>query len=742
MKLRELPALTMHQVGVDVSKKKKLRMAVTAKTFRVMSSTIYKYKIRAIIRELSTNAIDGHVMAGNNNPFDVQLPTVLDPRFIIRDYGTGLTPQMIEDVFIVYFESTKNDTNDQIGSLGLGAKSPMCYTDAFTVESVVDGMKRGYSIYMTPEGEPDCLELYEVETKEPNGMIITVPVMPEDVQTWEDEACRVYESFTTIRPNFIGVQPKINYQPLAPKEGMDYIVHRSKWYKGVFARMGSIIYPIDENLYHGTAFACYTNIQDSYIFDFPIGELDFMPSREELSLDKLTLKAVKSRFDKLNAGFDRILLAQFNKHKTVRQKLVWFNNLSSQLQGYLCKKPEFNVIANGEEATLGELLGALKDPNYTKNMRIWGFWANGYENKSCEYEKTGTGRWSSYKSETTKRQNIERLLFPWNQEKLILIEMDVTKQRPCLVGYSMLNGGRISFVEVCDSDNSRDKIEKLIRDGFFEEDDIIRLKASEMTAEVEAYEKDREHVKRETNYKRAPRPKTPTAYRYTRKNGAVVKEDLYLNKQDFLELPETNAIRLYGVDEYQPLGENGNFDIPRVVKSIDSVMNYIGGDIIVIRNSLWKYIPDSKMIDLDEVLTKLMIKTSKAMNSNWYPCKGRESRDKVMKLHGVFGVTLEKLVKNRYNEKHYKVLDYLVNKTLFEFDSPKIKNKDVREAVVKHHKERSAMDTRTDAAWKKFEEMNQFHASVIKMMANRYNMEHYVNDPKSVDHFRKTIRWK
>ncbi|WP_459567096.1 hypothetical protein, partial [Enterobacter hormaechei] len=83
----------------------------------------------------------------------------------------GMSPDFVSDAFTVYFESTKNDSNDLIGSMGLGCKSPLCYADAFTVESVKDGIKCGYTIYMD-DGEPFCDPLYEIESDEPNGVTI------------------------------------------------------------------------------------------------------------------------------------------------------------------------------------------------------------------------------------------------------------------------------------------------------------------------------------------------------------------------------------------------------------------------------------------------------------------------------------------------------------------------------------------------------------------------------------------
>ena len=75
------------------------RIKNSAKAFSILSSGLYANKIRAIIRELSCNAVDSHVDAGKaDTPFDVHLPNSLEPWFAIRDYGTGLTNDQVTNI--------------------------------------------------------------------------------------------------------------------------------------------------------------------------------------------------------------------------------------------------------------------------------------------------------------------------------------------------------------------------------------------------------------------------------------------------------------------------------------------------------------------------------------------------------------------------------------------------------------------------------------------------------------------
>ena len=107
-------------------------IAMNAKAFRTLSDSLYQNKIGSIVREICCNAVDGHIANGNVAPFSVHLPDAFEPWFSVRDYGIGLSPNAIETVFTKYFESTKDQSNEMIGSFGLGAKSPFSYSDNFT----------------------------------------------------------------------------------------------------------------------------------------------------------------------------------------------------------------------------------------------------------------------------------------------------------------------------------------------------------------------------------------------------------------------------------------------------------------------------------------------------------------------------------------------------------------------------------------------------------------------------------
>ena len=109
-------------VGLD-GEKAYFTIAANGKAFRTLIDGLYSNKIRAVIRELCSNAADSHIDAGQTKPFKVSIPTSLDPVFRVRDFGTALRHDQVMHLYTTIFQSTKEETNTQTGQLGLGSKS-------------------------------------------------------------------------------------------------------------------------------------------------------------------------------------------------------------------------------------------------------------------------------------------------------------------------------------------------------------------------------------------------------------------------------------------------------------------------------------------------------------------------------------------------------------------------------------------------------------------------------------------
>ena len=270
------------------------RIEASPEAFRILSDGLYSNKVKAVIRELSTNAVDSLVDADTVGlGYEVHLPTYLEPEFSIRDYGTGLQHEEVVGLYTTYFGSNKTDSNDFTGQLGLGSKSPFAYTDSFTVTSYKDGVKRVYNAHISESGYPAISLLTEDNTDEHNGLEIRFAVKNDDTDSFEEEASGLYEHFSLL-PKFIGVTPEIE-EPQKTLEGSNWYMGKSRYRSDAVAVMGNIAYPIGKVEANNKAHA---NLLDtSIVIKFNIGDLDITPSRESLSMTKRTVENIKFHLD-------------------------------------------------------------------------------------------------------------------------------------------------------------------------------------------------------------------------------------------------------------------------------------------------------------------------------------------------------------------------------------------------------------------------------------------------------------
>ncbi len=279
------------------------RIRNSARAFSILSSSLYSNKKRAIIRELSTNALDSHVGAGKVDvPFEVHLPSVLEPWFSVRDFGLGLSGDQVTNIYTTYFESSKTDSNDYVGALGLGSKSPFSYTENFTVTAIKDGIQRIYSAFINEMGVPCIAEMGEELTDQVNGVEVKFSVTDRyDYNSFRYEAVEVFKWFKN-KPTVTGVafehaQPEYKEQNIVP--GVSVFADNSN----SFALMGNIAYPlnnISEPEKHFGDLAQLLNC--GLLIEFGIGDLDFAASREELSYVPFTIKNIKRKLEELNAN--------------------------------------------------------------------------------------------------------------------------------------------------------------------------------------------------------------------------------------------------------------------------------------------------------------------------------------------------------------------------------------------------------------------------------------------------------
>lgn len=307
------------------------RIRNSAKAFSILSSGLYANKIRAIIRELSCNAVDSHVAAGKTDtPFDVHLPNQLEPWFSIRDYGTGLTHEQVKNIYTTYFESTKTASNEFIGALGLGSKSPFSYTDNFTVTAIQGNKKGIYTAFINEQGVPSIALMMEEETTDPNGVEVKFSVNDRyDFDKFKTEARAVYKWFKQ-RPVISGVSnfqvDEIQYET---KDIIPGVHSQSCGRDSSTAIMGNIAYPINIPESDNTLGDLRKLLRCNLVIEFSIGELDFQASREGLSYIPETIAAIKNKLEALNAQLAVHVKQEADKITNIWDKTILLVNKGS-----------------------------------------------------------------------------------------------------------------------------------------------------------------------------------------------------------------------------------------------------------------------------------------------------------------------------------------------------------------------------------------------------------------------------
>jgi hypothetical protein len=378
------------RIGLGVEREFKIK--ATAKAFRILSSGLYKDKIGAILREISANAYDAHTAAGcPDRPFVVHLPNTLEPWLSIRDFGPGLSHTDIFDIYTTYFESTKTDSNDYVGALGLGSKAPFSYVNAFTVVSRHAGMRRTYDAFIDEDGMPSIAlrnespvdENVEEGENTEHGLEVIVPVSEyRDTQEFVRKAATTY-AYYPIKPIVTGVRTFEHTVQKVIFEGEGYQirerVHSYSEKNGARAIMGIVGYPIDSETLRSSSEehidprhlgkAQKTKWDEEHVesflsapidIHFPIGSLDITAGREELSYDPSTVKALRAKISEIIKDLKKRLAVDFAKCKTSREARFLYGKLVSHNSAI--------VTALGERPSIEFKGEKIDSENYTFKM--------------------------------------------------------------------------------------------------------------------------------------------------------------------------------------------------------------------------------------------------------------------------------------------------------------------------------------------------------------------------------------
>lgn len=342
---------------------------MNAKMYDILISKMYTNKPAAVIRELSANAWDAHVEAGNKDvPFELHLPTWLDKTFHIRDYGTGIPHDKFEHIYTNVGKSTKEGSNDLIGGFGLGSKAPFTMTDTFTVENWYGGIKTTW-ICFKDKGVPQVTKVAEEPNDEPSGLKVSFSFDEGQVNEFTRQV-GIQLRFFPVKPVLTGGTASVSFPPLP--DGWDddskfyFFTNEGGYYhRPCYAVMGNVCYKLDPHAFDHK----YREIFSSgLILRVPIGAVDIPPSREHLEITPRTLAGIHALLDLIIKDYEEATRKRLDVCTTVIEAMKIVADLNRSLLSktfittYMFKGISFNNLCHSGINHVGgyDVIGQVK----------------------------------------------------------------------------------------------------------------------------------------------------------------------------------------------------------------------------------------------------------------------------------------------------------------------------------------------------------------------------------------------
>lgn len=306
------------KIESNIENQQRLTTSFNPKIFKMLSNNIYSNKIGSIIRELVCNAKDSHIEANNTEPFEIHLPTKINPIFKVKDFGVGMSKQEIDLVFSCYGESTKNNSNDVIGAFGIGSKSPFAIVDSFNITSIYNNKKYSYVIYVDSDGYPSKTLLCEIDTIERNGFEVFFGVEEKDFNTfkYELEAQLKYFDFP-YKLNGKFIEP-FKFENVVYQDENGIICKTNVYYDSTFCYFGGLCYSIKDQKYLNE------NMNHNFFLKFNIGDIDVSASREDISYTNKTYTNIEERYTNLRNSFLKYVRGIYDSFDNWVDRAIYF----------------------------------------------------------------------------------------------------------------------------------------------------------------------------------------------------------------------------------------------------------------------------------------------------------------------------------------------------------------------------------------------------------------------------------
>tara|TARA_R110002153_G_scaffold32343_1_gene97874 strand:- start:4302 stop:6536 length:2235 start_codon:yes stop_codon:yes gene_type:complete len=248
----------------------------------------YRDPIASLIREYVSNCFDSHIEAGVNTPVYVTLEEDQSSWYwACEDFGVGLSPDRCKNVFMKYLNSTKEETNNQIGAFGMGSKSGLGYTDVVHIRTRFNGTEYKYMLHKTTDA-PTLALVDSCPTDKRNGTQIKIYLK----DNWDER-----DKFERRTKQQLTYFDNIHYAGSLKDMNEDFVVYKGKnfWVKptcildGMHLVIGKVAYPINwENI-------GLEKVDLDIALSFDIGDLPVIFTREDIRYTDEAVRKIKNK---------------------------------------------------------------------------------------------------------------------------------------------------------------------------------------------------------------------------------------------------------------------------------------------------------------------------------------------------------------------------------------------------------------------------------------------------------------
>ena len=320
----------------------KCKISNNGAIFQILSSKLYSDKFNSIVREISSNMYDSHKAA---NKLDVPFVININHEYIeFKDFGIGLSEEEIDQIYKVYFNSTKSGDNNYIGGFGLGSKTPFAYTNIFNISSRKNGKKVDYICFMDDKFQPNIKKIGE-SSIDLSDTGFTVKFNIANNSDYESflRAVQTNFDFYKVKPivNNKQLEASVDYHPKKTlsnnfeyenfKYELMFSDHVGYWDQKINIIVGNIKYDISLNTLsmdddHDFSRMFYNYILNIYI---PVGSISLTVNREKIEYDKNTIDFLTNCLKLIQKDLVKQIVTIFTTPNNLEERRLIYGSFGS-----------------------------------------------------------------------------------------------------------------------------------------------------------------------------------------------------------------------------------------------------------------------------------------------------------------------------------------------------------------------------------------------------------------------------